>query len=99
MMEVIDCCYLIRGRLDLIENSLAEYKISNILYPYNFVNVINKSFHTHDNLYLSILFYFGLPGYYFIIQIWKKNLNEHNQFFTSIFICYGLFADIILVFI
>ena len=86
------------GRFETIQQRLTEVNYVNILIPrtfenYSFADAANVTF---DNLHLTLLFNFGLIGYFIFWNFFKvSKWDATSLFFISFFVITGFVNDMI----
>lgn len=82
------------ARFDLLLKVTEGLSLWDFIYP-RIYTPQSGSITIFDNLYLTLVFNFGIIGFYIFWNYFSKVNGKESLFFLSMFICYGFFGDMI----
>ena len=82
------------ARYEMVLEAMKDYSIYNVFFPYALTK-LNIGIITYDNLFITLLFNFGLVGFFVFWKYFDFVYERKSLFFLSMLVVYGFFADTI----
>jgi hypothetical protein len=82
------------ARFEMVIEATQDFNLWNLIYP-NAITKLSDGIITFDNLFLTLIFNFGIFGFFIFWKYFDFVIEQKSLFFIAMFIFYGFFADII----